>query len=49
MRSQLDRIIENITSWLDSFARARAAAELYQSGYYEEARRLINGENIIDA
>jgi len=45
MKSQLYRIFERITSWLDSFARARAASELANNGFYKEAHRLINQED----
>ena len=49
MKSQLDRIIDMISGWLDSVARARAAAELAQLGYHEAANRLINNQEVVDA
>lgn len=47
IKSQLENIVERIVSFFDSFARARAAAELANSGHHEAANRLINGKNII--
>jgi hypothetical protein len=48
IKSQLKKIIERLSSFFDSFARARAAAELANCGHYTAANRLINGKNIID-
>ena len=47
IKSQLTRIVERLASFIDSFARARAAAELASNGHYEAANRLINGKNLI--
>ena len=49
MKSQLERIFERLTSWLDSAARARAASELAHHGYYQAASNLINGKKVTEA
>ena len=43
----LSRFCDSIISFLDSMARARAAAELAREGYIKEANHLMNGENIV--
>jgi hypothetical protein len=47
IKSQLTRIVKRLASFIDSFARARAAAELARSGHHDAANRLINGESLI--
>ncbi len=49
MKSQLERIFERLTSWLDSAARARAASELAHHGYYQAASNLINSKKVTEA
>ncbi len=44
--SYLSRFFGGVVSFLDSMARARAAAELAREGYIKEANQLINGEPI---
>lgn len=41
MKSQLQRIVERITSFFESVGRARAAAELARLGHHKAAQRLI--------
>ena len=41
-RSQLKSIFYRLASFFDSFARARAAAELASHGHHEAANRLMN-------
>lgn len=43
----LESFFKKIASFFDSFARARAAAELARYGHIEAANRLINGKNIV--
>jgi hypothetical protein len=48
MKSQLDKIVEWLVSFVDSVGRARAASELARNGYHKEANRLINGEPLVE-
>ena len=47
MKSLLERIVESLRDFFDSWARARAAAELSRHGHHEAAQRLINGDSLI--
>jgi hypothetical protein len=42
LSSTVKSLLEKITSTLESFGRARAAAELARAGYYKQANELIN-------
>lgn len=44
MKSQLDKIVEWLGSFVDSIGRARAATELARNGRHRAANRLINGK-----
>lgn len=48
MKSSLKKFAAGVLSFLDSFARARAASELAHLGYHEAATRMIVGRPIID-
>lgn len=43
----LTSFFNKVASFLDSYARARAASELASYGHVAAANRLINGKNII--
>ena len=46
--SHLEKIVKWLGSFFDSFARARAAAELANCGHHEAANRLMNGKPLVD-